>query len=695
MTRGGGPGAGPQEVCASPGTWREPLSSLKGIGPAREEALRRRGLRTLQDLLLLLPTRYRLPAPLLEGEHLPAGERVALAGVVRSRRRGRLRKGRGYLEVVLEAACGPVPVRFYNQPFLFDRFASGDRLLVSGRTSAGGRRVLAVEDHWRLDKGGPGGLLAQPLPVHPVVPGIPPRTLVNLVARARRRTRSQPDPLPGAVRRRCGLPELHEALERVHRPTAAEDVAPGARRLLFDRFLALMFPAQAARPRRPGAPSIRPGARVLARIRRRFPFTFTPGQEAALEEILRDLAGPRAMRRLLQGDVGSGKTAVALAAALAVVATRRQVLLLAPTGVLAAQHHRVLRELLSGSRVRHGLLTAGTPAPEARHVRADLQAGDVDILVATHAALDPRVRLRHPGLVIIDEQHRFGVRQRLAASAGHRPHLLSMSATPIPRSLCLALMGDLDHTVVRGRPGGRGPVATKVTGMRSAMDAVRAAVQARERAFVVLPAVEAEELPAVEREGRDLAAADGPLQDVPCVFLHGRMPAREREVALDAFRGGRAAVLVATVMVEVGLDVPEATVMAVLGAERFGLAALHQLRGRVGRGRRPGRCLLVPGRGAPREARRRLAVLEREDDGFAIAEQDLLQRGPGELVGFRQAGPEGPFGLAAGADRELFDAAWRAARALHRRGWDWSAGGWYPGIAQGAGFPVASPEEAV
>jgi ATP-dependent DNA helicase RecG len=392
------------------------------------------------------------------------------------------------------------------------------------------------------------------------------------------------------------------------------------------------------------------------------------------------------MRRLLLGDVGSGKTAVAAGALLAAVAAKTQGLLVAPTDALAGQHHATLSRWLGGSQVRLGLLSGRVPASEAAATRGRIALGAVDLVVGTHAALAASVTFRRLGLVVFDEQHRFGVLQRLAGrNKAERPHVLSLSATPIPRSLCLALFGELEITRLAGRPAGTRTPRTRVTGAREGYDALRAAVGRGERGFVVFPSILGEASPGVEREGRGLAAAGGPLAGLPVGFLHGGMPVQEQVEVMDAFRTGSVAVLVSTVIVEVGVDVPEATVIVIEGAERFGLATLHQLRGRVGRGERPGLAFLVPSRQDPRAddpALERLRLLERELDGFRIAEADLALRGPGDWCGVRQHGFGGPLPVGARGDADLVEGVEAAARELSAGSYDPLASSYFAALGR-------------
>jgi ATP-dependent DNA helicase RecG len=437
--------------------------------------------------------------------------------------------------------------------------------------------------------------------------------------------------------------ELFRALEEVHFPNDPAQ-AERSRRLLADEellVLAARIEEKRARLRE------RPGMRLTAdeslrrAAREALPFRLTASQKRVVREIAKDLGSGRAMARLLQGDVGSGKTVVAALALLLASRNRAQGALMAPTEILAEQHAETLVRLLAGAGVRLALLTGRVRGPARRGLLAALEAGEVDVLVGTHALVESPVRFRRLGLVVVDEQHRFGVAHRARLfRKGESPHVLVMTATPIPRSLAWAIYGELDVSVLDEKPPGRSPVTTRVReeGDRERIYGFAAErVAAGERVYVVVPAIdEGERDVAATRETAARIALVAPRGQVG--VLHGRLPAVERTRVLDDFAAGRVGILVSTTVVEVGVDVPEATFMVVENAESFGLAQLHQLRGRVGRSSRRSWCALVVGRNAGEEARERLRVLEKTTDGFAIAEKDLETRGPGDLLGTRQSG---------------------------------------------------------
>ena len=672
-----------------------PIDALSGVGEVRARALRERGLETVVDLLLLAPTRYDSTPPLADAATVGPKVLATLVGIVERARKVRQRRGGHFLDMVLRADGRELRVRFWNRGWLADRVTRGDRVAISGAmapdgSAFSGTALTVLADDAALD-----AWLRRLEPVHPKIPGIPEGILRRLVVEAQKIVDGLEDPLPVAVRRDLEMPTLQEAFRLIHVPASRADAERGGERLLFDRLLSLALGARLASRGLAGeAPPIPSSERVRSRIRARLPFAPTPEQEAALAVILDDIARPQAMRRLLLGDVGSGKTAVAVAAILAAVAAGKQALFVAPTDVLASQHAALLERWLSGSRVRLGALTSRSPAPKRRAVAQSLAKGEIDILVGTHVALAAEVAFADLGIVVVDEQHRFGVLQRLAARRkGKRPHVLALSATPIPRSLALALFGDLAMTRIAARPGGRKTPPARLSDEPTAYADVRRAVASGERAFVVFPTIAGAETPSVEGLGRKRVHRW--LDDLRTQWLHGRLPHEDQRAALEAFRSGAADVLVATSIIEVGVDVPEATVMVIEGAERFGLASLHQLRGRVGRGERSARVHLVPSPTCKPEALNRLRMLEKEDDGFKLAEADLLLRGPGDLVGVRQHGFGGSLPIAEGRDRGWLEVAERVASELLAASYDVRRDGWFAGLADRLGGMRFDPVDPV
>jgi ATP-dependent DNA helicase RecG len=634
------------------------VRGLPGVGPAREAQLERLGVRTVGDLLLLVPRRYEDRRTLLKIRDLPTGApasfvaRVASAGATLTPRRRRR-----VFRATFEDGTGAVQALWFHfRPgHLQAILKTGASFLVHGTLARGeaGREILQPELE-PLDEGG--GRQSPPLrPVYPATEGIAQATLRGLVGKALAAALpGLEDPLPPGLRDRLGLPGLAESLARLHAPPPETDLAalnagttPWHRRLAFEELFALQL-RLARRRRRRAAETLRraaPGEHLVDGLRRALPFPLTAAQERVFRQIAGDMAGPRPMQRLLQGDVGSGKTLVAVMAVLLAAAGRGQAALMVPTELVAEQHARTFARLAGGLGVEVGLLTRSTARERRAAVLAGLASGRTQLVVGTHALLEDEVRFARLALVVIDEQHRFGVRQRLRLRAkGAAPDLLVMTATPIPRSLALALYGDLDLSVIDELPPGRLPVETRLcgeAGRRQLWTWLRGELGRGRRAYLVCPLAEegTEDALAAARMAAHLAREVFPEFRVGLV--HGGLPPEERARTMELFRSGGISLLVATTVVEVGLDVPEATAIVVERAERFGLSQLHQLRGRVGRGGAPARCYFMTGPRLTPEARERLAVLAGTADGFAVAEADLRLRGPGELQGVRQSGVEG------------------------------------------------------
>ncbi len=644
------------------GALAAPLSVLPGVGPRRAETLARRGLGRVADLLYHLPTRYDDRRELLPVAELEVGRRVTFVarvlgvGEVPGRdRRGRRRKR---LEAVVGDDTGTIQLKwFHGADVLKDIVTQGALLLVTGevRRYRFSKELLHPEvDLLREDAVPEDSELPRVVADYPVVEGVPPRTLRRLVGLAVERYADlvvglfPAAQLPAATRASAA-----EALKQVHAPSADADVealrkrsSPDHRRLVLEELYLLEVGLALRRDRRraeDGIPVAGDGPRSRG-APSALPFRLTGAQERVWSEIRADLARPHPMNRLLLGDVGSGKTAVALLAAVAVAEAGGQTALMAPTELLAEQHMRTLERLAGPMGLRIELLTASRPRPALDAAREALASGAVDLVVGTHALVQRDVRFAALTLAVVDEQHRFGVLQRAALAAKTRgarsPHVLVMTATPIPRTLALTLYGELDLSVIDALPPGRAPVVTDVLREgegRRVVELIRAATGRGEQVYVVYPLVE-------ESEKLDLRAATDSAERVARAFpdlavdlVHGRLDPAARAAAMGRFEAGETHILVSTSVVEVGVDVPNATLMVVEHAERFGLAQLHQLRGRVGRGDRPGTCLLVA-RGGGEQSEARLRAMLETTDGFAIADADLRIRGPGEFLGTRQSG---------------------------------------------------------
>ena len=634
-----------------------PLSSLPGVGAKRAQQLARRGLRSVSDLLFLLPSRYDDRRALEKVGALEVGRRATFVAEVKLAdfvpARGRARR---MFQAVVGDETGTLILKWFRGgEALQGSVRKGVRLRVTGdvRRYRFAKEIIHPEIDVLKDSDESGGGQAI-VPDYPTPEGVPPRTFRRLVAQT---VADHADlvasHLPARLARERELPDVPEALRRIHQPAPDADPEALARRasaahqrLVLEELYLLevgLVGRATARAAEPGIPVA--GARAAARAAARaLPFRLTAAQRRAVAEVLGDLERPHPMSRLLQGDVGSGKTAVAFLAAAAAVAGGLQTALMAPTELLAEQHARTLRPFAAAVGLRLGLLTASVPRAEAEPLRAAMAAGDVDLVVGTHALVQGDVRFARLGLVVIDEQHRFGVLQRAALASrtreGLAPHVLVMTATPIPRSLALTVFGDLDLSVIDALPPGRTPVRTVL--LRSGegervVELVRETVARGEQVYVVYPLVE-------ESEKVDLRAATESTERIRAAFprwrvdlVHGRLDAPQRAAAMARFERGETQILVSTTVIEVGVDVPNATLMVVEHAERFGLAQLHQLRGRVGRGRAPGTCVLVA-RGAGEDSEARLRAMLETQDGFAIADADLRIRGPGEFLGTRQHG---------------------------------------------------------
>jgi len=663
--RGGAEAAPPPEAPLEPrtlsiapreGPLAAPLrrSGLR-LNPRLLAALEKKGLGRVGDLLFLLPRAYEDRRRLSTLRELRPGERGVTVGTVRAAGEVTLRPGRRVFRAVLSDATGSIALTYFQTgPWMKARFPLGSRLIVSGelRASAAGREMVHPEVEPIDETPGPSIHFGRIVPLYPGFERHEQRQIRTLVHRiCGAALAAVGDPLPDGLRRRLGLLPLGAALERLHAPLDTDDLAdlgehrsPAHRRLAFDELFFLHLGLALRRQGVKTSPGIRfhvDPAR-LARARALLPFRPTGAQERVLGEIARDMARPEPMHRLLQGDVGSGKTAVAAMAAALAVQDGWQVALMAPTELLAAQHHRTLERLLRPLGVEVALVTGAGVARERRRARGEVAAGRAQVAVGTQALIQESAAFQRLGLVLIDEQHRFGVLQRHALAAkGRRPDVLVMTATPIPRTLAMTLYGDLDLSVLDELPPGRTPITTRVLPPRQrtrAWAALESEIGRGRQGYVLFPLVEASEKMDLQDATRGAEELQAAFPTWTVRLLHGRMPAAEKDQAMEAFRRGEVQVLVCTTVVEVGVDVPNATVMVVESAERFGLSQLHQLRGRVGRGTEPGHCFLVASAMGGPEARARLEVLEETSDGFRVAERDLELRGPGEFLGTRQSG---------------------------------------------------------
>jgi ATP-dependent DNA helicase RecG len=622
-----------------------PVKFLKGVGERRAEALERLGIRTARDLLWHLPHRYvdaSAVTPLAKAE---LGQEVACVGQVMAKGVLPTRRGLRIFHAVLRDDSGLLECVWPGQPFLDRTIAIGQTLLVSGPVRFyHGRQMVPREYVVLADAAGDADPLTagKVLPVYPATEGLSHKVIRSLVERHLDALIALCDEvLPETLRRGLGLPELSAALRAVHRPGSLDEAERGRRRLAFDELLDLqlmLIRARTVAKRHRSGVAFTIKRELTTRLKQSLPWELTDDQQQAIREITGDMTAPERMHRLLMGDVGTGKTVVALFAMLLALENDFQAALMAPTELLAEQHAATLEVLLVRLDLRPEVLLGRQTPAEKSAVRKRLATGQARLVVGTHALLQEGVSFQRLGLVVIDEQHRFGVEQRAALiGKGAAPDVLLLTATPIPRSLALTLYGDLDVSTLRQRPPGRGTVRTAVrsTGQRERVfEFIRSECAKGRQAYVVLPVIE-------ESERADLRAATTMAQTLAARWLelqvglvHGRLKAEERDEVMRRFRGGELNVLVATTVIEVGIDVPNATIMLIEHPDRFGLAQLHQLRGRVGRGAEESYCILLADGPAPE----RLHAFAASQDGFKIAELDLAERGMGDLIGARQSG---------------------------------------------------------
>ena len=666
-----------------------PLQFVKGIGPARAEMLAAKGLRTISDLLYYAPFRYEDRRNIKSIAELAPGEKaVVMARVDSAKMSGFRRKGLGLFEVVFQDGSGQ---KLFGRWFHGERYR--DSLLPDTRVALFGK----VE----LDRGKGPRVMVQPeveilssdddadealhtgriVAVYEAAGRISTRVFRTLINRILQEAVMPEDALPEGVRARMALPDLASAIRGVHAPSADTDLrllnafrTPAQVRLIFDEFFWLECGLALKKSKARSATGIAftVGEHAREQIKKMLPFKPTGAQRRVIQEIVNDMKQPHPMNRLLQGDVGSGKTIVAAEAAVIALENGYQAAVLAPTEILATQHFSYFNKLLGKLGYIVAPLTGSTSGREKQKIKDLIAGGQVHVVVGTHALIQTDVEFKRLGLAIVDEQHRFGVLQRLKMmEKGAQPDVLVMTATPIPRTLALTIYGDLDVSIIDERPPGRKPIITKHV-PESAVEGVYSflaqQIEAGRQAYIVYPVVEESETAAVKAaEQMYLHLSQEVFPNIAVGLLHGRLSSGEKETAMRRFSSGEIKILVATTVIEVGVDVPNASVMVIEQAERFGLAQIHQLRGRVGRGPHQSYCVLVTGK-LNEVARERIRTLVESDDGFYIAEMDMKLRGPGEFFGTKQAGIPG---LRLGdllRDGDILEAARSEAQGLVERG---------------------------
>jgi ATP-dependent DNA helicase RecG len=628
------------------------IQFVKGVGTGRAELLRGAGIATVRDLLLFFPFRYedrRHPVRIADlGRFLD--QNVLLRGrIVSARARVSPVKRMGLFEAVLDDGTSSVKLIWFNQNFLADQIQRGDRLSVYGAPRINGYGPLSIESpDWEKFEGAEdeeGAIV----PIYSKVGNIPPKILRRMVAAAIETLPQLEDPLPVDLRARLGVGDYHSAIRALHHPLELTpeflaNRSPAHLRLILQEFFTLQL---ALRVRRASEETKNKSRRIEVmddlreEVQRILPFRLTGAQKRVLREIVADLRSEKPMYRLLQGDVGSGKTIVALIAAIIAIRNGHQVALLAPTEILVEQHYQRIRQLVDHSLVV-ARATGSMGAGERRTLVAGLRDGYIQLVVGTHALLEEKVRFQSLGLAIVDEQHRFGVEQRQKLfSKGEMPDILVMTATPIPRSLALAIYGDLELSVIDELPPGRQKITTAVrttSEVDRVYEFIDKQIEEGAQVYIVYPIIEESEKLNLKPLSRGFETTQQRFPNRRVAMMHGRMKADEKEETMQRFKRGEIDILVATTVIEVGIDVANASLMLIVDADRFGMSQLHQLRGRVGRGERKSYCVLLREEKVAGETKDRLAAFARSRDGFEVAEQDLQIRGPGEFLGTRQSG---------------------------------------------------------
>lgn len=623
-------------------TLQSSIETVKGVGAAIAEKLRLLGVRTVEDLLYFFPRRYDDFSQVIPIATLAPGNATIKARVESVTGR-HVRRGLHITEAVLADDTAKTRAVWFNQHYRAEQLSKGSEYLFSGVYDLQRNRYVLQNPAAELAKT-MGVSTARIVPVYPETAGFKSHQVRKIIRELLPLMTMLPETLPPALIAREKLASINETLKNIHFPESAAQLAQAKARISFEELLSLLMASalnrqETARLHGHPVPFNKTAAQAFTAA---LPFTMTAAQKRAAWEILQDIAKDQPMNRLLQGDVGSGKTAVAAMAAYLVAQRGLQTAFMAPTEILAAQHASGLAHLLEPLGVRVALLVGSTKAKAKADLKAHMLAGDIDLVVGTHALIQKNSDFKQLGLVVIDEQHRFGVRQRaeLLTRGNQMPHLLSMTATPIPRSLQLTLYGELEVSILNELPKGRQPIITKVVSplaRHTVYDQIEAEIKKGRQVYVVCPLVsesDNSELKSVEAEHERLNKSVFKHRRVG--LLHGQMKADEKDVVMRRFKGGDLDILIGTTVIEVGVDVPNATVMLIEGAERFGLAQLHQLRGRVGRGSDQSFCYLIPTTAAA--VSQRLRELEHSTDGFYLAEVDLKLRGPGEIYGRRQSG---------------------------------------------------------
>jgi len=632
---------------------RDPLLEssqfVKGVGPSRQVLLGRLGIETVEDLLMHFPRKYYDRSRIVKISHVKMGEEVTFIATVLAVSLRKTRRGQSVLTVAVGDETGNMELVFFNQPYLEKKFRPGERIVVSGVVNIYGGRKQMVSPEYEVFSGELDDSLIHTgriVPIYPLTSGISQRMMRKIISAAIEKCR-------GGVKENLnprlvldeGFPSREEAFRQIHYPENEEQVDRARRRFKFEEVFFLHLLLKSRRNNvflKKERPRISPPHPLFEKFIASLPFELTPAQRRVLTEIVNDVEG-KGLNRLLQGDVGSGKTIVAVASMVLAVEKGFQAAMMVPTEILAVQHFERISSFMKGFPFRVALLIGSLDPEKKRKIQKAIEAQEVDIIVGTHALIQESIVFRELGLAVIDEQHRFGVRQRATLGRGKLlPHFLVMTATPIPRSLAQTVYGDLDLSVIDELPVGKRRVRTELVlneERERVFDELEEAFRRGKQAFILYPVIEegtrTDLLPAIEQF--EYLQTER-FRDYPLGLLHGRMSFDEKKKAIELFRRGDVAALVTTTVIEVGIDIPNANILVINNPERFGLAQLHQLRGRVGRGGDEGICYLILGKEAGSRAVARLRFFASTNDGFEVAEEDLRLRGPGEIWGFKQSG---------------------------------------------------------
>lgn len=623
-----------------------PVQYIKGIGPKRARYFSKVGVETVHDLIRLVPRRYIDYSTIVNINDLKLNDEATVIGKIQAIEARRTRKRMNLMTLLLRDATGSVTVKWFNRPDLKTRFKIGDSLLVSGKITFYRSHqfinpiyeIIGDEEDGQARKGAI-------IPIYPLTEGLSIWDIRRAVKTALAECLSEvSEILPQPLIERNRLLSIKRAIGYLHFPEDMAKAKEARKRLVYDEFFffELTLAQRKAKSQERVGNSLKEKGTLTKKFMERLPFEMTPGQLKALFEIVTDMERTRPMNRLLQGDVGSGKTVVSLYAVLIAIENNYQAVLMAPTEILAEQHYLVLQELLTSVGIKPYLLTGSIKGKERNLILEDIASGKAALVLGTHALIEEEITFRKLGLVVVDEQHRFGVMQRAAlVNKGADPDFLVLSATPIPRTLALTLYGDLDISIIKDKPPKRGEVVTRIVKSKEKIptfDFIREILAKGYQAFVICPIIEKSEvtdLRSVQEATEEIRKA---FPDFSVGVIHGRLNSQERIQIMNDYRIGRIAILVATTVVEVGVDIPNATIMVIEHPERFGLAQLHQLRGRIGRGAQRSYCFLILSRYLQAETYERIEFFANNNDGFALAQKDVKLRGPGEVLGKRQHG---------------------------------------------------------